>query len=150
LNRPYETTFIADAHLSNEQIETVISKFTKIITNNGGEIKFIDRWGKRRLAYEIAKKQYGFYVYLRFDAEGSIVKILDREYRLDDNIIRYLTIVLPRIVVENEGEFPKTGEQAPEQQGISLTEEGSESAGLDPDGRTGASEDFPEAEIDKE
>jgi len=54
LNRSYETTFIADAHLSNEQIETVISKFTKIITNNGGEIKFIDRWGKRRLAYEIA------------------------------------------------------------------------------------------------
>ena len=109
MNRSYETIFIADAHLSNEQIETLINKFSKIITDNNGIIKHIDRWGKRRLAYEIAKKQYGYYVYVRFDSEGSLVKMLEREFRLDDNIIRYLTVLVPRCVVDNEGDFVQSG-----------------------------------------
>jgi small subunit ribosomal protein S6 len=104
LKKPYETTFIVDAHLSNEQIESTINKYSKFIADNGGSIKLTDRWGKRRLAYEISKKQYGYYVYIRFDADGDLIQTLEREYKLDDTIIRYLTLRVPKVLTSKEGE----------------------------------------------
>lgn len=98
----YETTLVVDAHLSNEQIESAVEKYAKLITDNGGTIKLIDRWGKRRLAYEIKKKQYGFYVYIRFEAPGTLIKLMEREIKLDDFIIRHLTVIVPQSVVANE------------------------------------------------
>jgi small subunit ribosomal protein S6 len=105
LKKPYETTFIVDAHLSNEQIESTVNKYSKFIADNGGSIKQTDRWGKRRLAYEISKKQYGYYVYLRFDADGDLIQMLEREYKLDDTIIRHLTLRVPKVVVSKEEEL---------------------------------------------
>ena len=104
MKKPYETTFIVDAHLSNEQIESTINKYSKFIADNGGSIKLTDRWGKRRLAYEISKKQYGYYVYIRFDADGDLIQTLEREYKLDDTIIRYLTLRVPKVLTSKEGE----------------------------------------------
>ena len=52
--RQYETTFIADSHLPNEQIEATINKTVQLIEKNGGKIHLVERWGKRRLAFEIA------------------------------------------------------------------------------------------------
>lgn len=105
MNKPYETTFIVDAHLSNEQIESTINKYSKFIADNGGSIILTDRWGKRRLAFEISKKQYGYYVYVRFDAEGGLIQTLEREYKLDDTIIRYLTLRVPKAIVAKESEL---------------------------------------------
>ncbi len=85
--REYETTFVVDAHLPTDQIDKSIEKFTKYITDNEGVIRHSDRWGKRRLAYEIRKKQYGYYVYLRFAAPAELIKALEREYRLDESIL---------------------------------------------------------------
>ena len=100
--REYETTFIVDAHLPVAQIDGVIEKVTKHIENNGGEVKFIDRWGKRRLAYEIDKKQYGYYVYMRFAAKGSFIKEFEREFKLDDSVLRFLTVLVPKVVLKEE------------------------------------------------
>ncbi len=102
--REYETTFIVDSLLPEEQINATIDKVKGIIEKNGGKIEQIDRWGKRRLAYEIAKKQYGYYVYIRFQYDGSLVKELEREYKLDDSILRYLTVLIPKIVLKKEAE----------------------------------------------
>jgi small subunit ribosomal protein S6 len=102
LLRQYETTFVVDAHLSNEQIESTIDKFTKFIEKNGVKIKNVDRWGKRRLAYEINKKQYGYYVYVRFEAEGTFIKTLERHYKLDEAILRYLTVLVPTVLLKEE------------------------------------------------
>jgi small subunit ribosomal protein S6 len=104
--REYETTFIVDSLLPEEQINATIDKIKDFIEKNGGKINQIDRWGKRRLAYEIAKKQYGYYVYIRFQYEGSLLKELEREYKLDDSIIRYLTVLIPKIVLKKEMENP--------------------------------------------
>ncbi|MFC1570033.1 30S ribosomal protein S6 [bacterium] len=112
MSNAYESTFIVDAHLSTENIESSIKKYSKIIEDNGGVIKLIDRWGKRRLTYEIAKKQYGYYVYIRFDADGTLIKPLEREYKLDDNVIRYLTVTVPKAVVANESEMDSKTEEA--------------------------------------
>jgi len=100
--REYETTFVIDAHLPVAQIDAIIEKVTKHIENNGGKVRLVDRWGKRRLAYEIAKKQYGYYVYIRFAANGSFIKELEREFKLDDSILRFLTVLVPKVVLKAE------------------------------------------------
>ncbi|HHS12892.1 MAG TPA: 30S ribosomal protein S6 [bacterium] len=100
--RQYETTFIVDAHLPTERIDETIEKFLSFIEKKGGKIHNVDRWGKRRLSYEIKKKQYGYYVYVRFESEGEFIRVLEREYRLDDAILRYLTVLVPKIALENE------------------------------------------------
>ncbi len=100
--RQYETTFIINVHLEDEQINKTIEKYTTLIENKSGRIKSVDRWGKHRLAYEIAKKQYGYYVYIRFEAAASIIRDLERELKLDDSILRYLTIRVPKTALQKE------------------------------------------------
>lgn len=100
--RQYETTIAIDAHLPGEKVDAVIEKYSKFIEKNKGKVTLIDRWGKRRLAYEIAKKQYGYYVYLRFEADATFIKELEREFKLDDAVLRYLTILIPKIMIKEE------------------------------------------------
>jgi small subunit ribosomal protein S6 len=100
--RQYETTIAIDAHLPSEKVDAVIEKYSKFIEKNKGKVTLIDRWGKRRLAYEIAKKQYGYYVYLRFEADATFIKELEREFKLDDAVLRYLIILIPRIMIKEE------------------------------------------------
>lgn len=92
--RKYETTFIIDSLVKNEEIEAIIGKIEKFISNNGGEIELIDRWGKKRLAYELKKRQYGYYVHITYQAPSKLNKLLEREYQLDENIIRHLTLLV--------------------------------------------------------
>lgn len=92
--RTYQTIVVIDSLLKSEEIDAIIEKITRIINNNGGKVINIDRWEKKRLAYEIKKRQYGYYVEIDFEAPHNLVKILERDYRLDENILRYLTIVL--------------------------------------------------------
>jgi len=102
--RQYESIFIVDSHLPNEQIEACIVKHTQLIEKNGGKIKLIDRWGKKRLAFEIAKKQYGFYVYVRFEGEGKLCQELNRSFKLDDIVIRFLSVAVPKAALKMETE----------------------------------------------
>ena len=111
--KTYETTFIIDAHLSADETEAVISKYLKFFEKNNAKVVRVDRWGKRRLAYEIAKKQYGFYIYIQYEADGAFNKELERQYSLDEKVIRHLTIFLPKKWVE--AELAKQRESAPEQ-----------------------------------
>lgn len=102
MKNQYEVTIVVDAHLSNEIIEAVVQKYVDLIEKNQGVIKEVDRWGKRRLAYEIAKKQYGYYVYIRFEAEGVFILEMERLFKLDESIIRFLTIKLPKNAIKQE------------------------------------------------
>ncbi len=124
--REYETTFIVDSLLPEEQINVTIDKIKDFIEKNGGKISQIDRWGKRRLAYEIAKKQYGYYVYIRFQYEGALIKELEREYKLDESIIRYLTVLIPKIVLKNESESEKSSPKKADENEDIKTEDNSE------------------------
>lgn len=106
--RTYETTFIVDSLIRPEETEEIINKIEKFISNNGGLIKKIDRWGKKRLAYEIKKRQYGYYVIIRYGAPPKLNRLLEKEYQLDENILRYLTIVLdPRYEAQMDAILPK-------------------------------------------
>ncbi len=90
----YETTFIVNASLEDTQIESAITHVQEIITRNGGEIKALNKWGRKRLAYTIQKKNNGFYVNIEFEGPGGVVSQLERMYVLDENILRFLTIQL--------------------------------------------------------
>ncbi len=98
--RMYETVFVIDSLIKSEEINGIIEKIERIISNNGGKVVEIDRWGKKRLAYEIKKRQYGYYVDIYFEAPANLINILEVEYRLEENVLRYLTIHLNKRAVE--------------------------------------------------
>ena len=90
----YETTFIVNASLEDSQIESTIAHVQEVITRNGGEITALNKWGRKRLAYPIQKKNNGFYVNLEFVAPATAMAQLERVYQLDENTLRFLTIHL--------------------------------------------------------
>ena len=92
--RKYETIIVIDSLLKLEEIEGIINKYERFISANGGQIETVDRWGKRRLAYEIKTRQYGFYVLIRFDAPPGMINQLDRDYRLNEYLLRTMTTLL--------------------------------------------------------
>jgi small subunit ribosomal protein S6 len=94
LRRVYETTFIINAALEDPDIDSVISKVSGYIENNGGEIQEIDKWGRRRLAYPINKKFNGYYVHIVFETMPASVPVLERFMVLEDTILRHLTLQL--------------------------------------------------------
>jgi small subunit ribosomal protein S6 len=98
--RKYETIFVMDSLLKSEEIDAFISKYERFIAANGGQIESVERWGKKRLAYEIKKRQYGFYVLIRFDGPPVIIKSLEREYRLNESLLRFKTQVMNKLAIE--------------------------------------------------
>lgn len=92
--RHYETTYILRPNLGEEQFTEIIDRTNAIITNDGGSIICLDRWGMKRLAYEINKEVQGYYVYLNYAAPAKSVDEIERIFRIDDRALRYLTIKL--------------------------------------------------------
>lgn len=110
--KTYQTIVVIDSLLKSEEIDAIIEKILRIINNNGGKVTYVDRWEKKRLAYEIKKRQYGYYVEIDFEAPGNLVKILERDYRLDEHILRYLTVNLDKKAIAHL-DRKKTTEQEP-------------------------------------
>ena len=96
----YETVFIVTPVLSEAQVQEVADKFRGVITENGGQIVNEENWGLRKLAYPIQKKTTGFYFFVEFEGEGSIINTLETQYRRDERIIRFLTFKQDKYAVE--------------------------------------------------
>lgn len=92
----YETTFIINASIEDTQIESLINHTQELITTNGGEIVALNKWGRKRLAYAIEKKNNGFYVNIEFNAPGALIGRLEHAFQLDENVLRFLTIHLDK------------------------------------------------------
>jgi small subunit ribosomal protein S6 len=92
--RLYETIFIIQPELNEEDAEEHIKRVENLVTRLGGEILKTERWGKKRLAYEIDKHRYGYYVLLRIRGDSAILPELERHYRLTEGIIRSMVISL--------------------------------------------------------
>lgn len=99
-SRVYETAVIINAALDDPQVESVISQIKDTIINNGGEIREIENWGRKRLAYMIKKSKVGYYLIIRFNASPNLISKLERSYQLDEHILRYLTIKLDADALE--------------------------------------------------
>lgn len=90
--REYETTYILRPNTSNEGVAEVNTRIKGIIEGMGGKIVKVDNWGKRRLAYEVAKERKGIYLYWQYLAQPGVVEETERNLRMLDSVIRYLTV----------------------------------------------------------
>ncbi len=89
--KAYEVMYIVKP-IEEEAFEAVVAKFEKLITDNGGTVEKTDRWGKKRLAYEIQKLTEGLYVLVDFSAEPAAVKELDRVMKITDEVMRHMIV----------------------------------------------------------
>ena len=91
--RQYEIMFILAPDADDGVIERATQRIGQILAERGGELGAVDRWGKRRLAFELAKQTEGFYVVARFVAEPATIKEIDRVLSLADEVIRFKIVV---------------------------------------------------------
>ncbi|PKM88058.1 MAG: 30S ribosomal protein S6 [Firmicutes bacterium HGW-Firmicutes-12] len=95
--RNYELMYIIKPDLDEEKLQAVMDKFSNIITNEGGEIITADKWGKRRLAYEIKDYREGIYILVNFKGEVGTPKELDRVMKITDDILRFMIILKDKL-----------------------------------------------------
>jgi small subunit ribosomal protein S6 len=92
--RAYETIIISEPDLGDEQRETLFERLKEIISQKGGMLVEFDIWGSRQLAYEIKKKVRGHYVRISYCGEASTVNELERFSRIDDRVMKFMTILM--------------------------------------------------------
>ncbi len=103
--RAYELMIIADGDLEESDVSHLVNSTTKTVEDAGGSIASVDKWGKRRFAYEINKKTDGNYVVFEILAEGGALDPLERNLRLADNVVRHKLIRLPDHEATRRGLF---------------------------------------------
>ena len=91
--KKYDTTFIIDGTIDQNQREEIIAKYENSLKKLGAEFDRIIRWGVRKLAYEINKRTHGYYVIFYYNAEPSAIKPFEAELTLNENILRFMTIL---------------------------------------------------------
>jgi small subunit ribosomal protein S6 len=102
---------ILPAEADEAMVGTAVDRIAKIVTPAGGEVGELDRWGRKRFAYEIAHQNEGYYVVVRFTAEPSVQSELERTLKLADEVIRHKIMLLPDRAVQKRP--PKAPAKAP-------------------------------------
>jgi small subunit ribosomal protein S6 len=112
--RKYETIFILDPDLEEEQAQSAIEKVKGIITQTNGEIQKVEDWGKRKLAYEVKKKSKGHYILIHFLGTPALLSELERNFRVMDAVVKFQSVRLDeRLASVSEGPLP---EEPPEEE----------------------------------
>lgn len=88
----YESIYILRPTMEEEAIKAMVEKFTNLITAEGGQVENVEEWGKRKLAYPIQKFREGYYVQMNFSAGPELPRELERNYRITDDVIRYIIV----------------------------------------------------------
>lgn len=87
----YESVIIIKPNLDEGEIEGIITEITDLINQNG-EVTKVEKMGVKKLAYEIQKNKEGYYIVIYFEADPSIISELERNYRINENIIKFITV----------------------------------------------------------
>ena len=88
--RDYEVMYILKPGFEEEEYAAFVEKYNALIQANGGELVKVDIWGKRKLAYEIDKLREGYYILATFKAETDLAAELERNFKINDEVIRYM------------------------------------------------------------
>jgi small subunit ribosomal protein S6 len=120
--RRYETFVIINPDISQEERDPLTERVKELITQMDGFLVFVDDWGERKLAYEIRKKERGYYVRFDYCGMASLVNEIERFFRIDDRALKYMTVLLDKEAdlekVQEEKaavESRKAAENAPEE-----------------------------------
>lgn len=96
----YEHVFIARQDISGAQVDQLVEAFTGVVETGGGKVVGTESWGLRNLAYRIKKNRKGHYVMMNLDASSDVINELERQQRIHEDILRYLTL---RVDAHEEG-----------------------------------------------
>ncbi|MBO4962036.1 MAG: 30S ribosomal protein S6 [Flavobacteriales bacterium] len=96
MSNHYETVFILNPVLSEDQVKEAVKKYEEFIVNNGGEIVSYENWGLKKLAYPIENKKSGFYHLFEFTMPAETVAAFETEFRRDERVMRFLTVSLDK------------------------------------------------------
>lgn len=116
--RNYESLYIIHPEVVADDLTAMVEKFQKVLTDQGAEIYNLDNWGVRKLAYPINKVERGCYVQTLFSAEPQVIAEYERRMRLDEKVLRFLTVKI-------DGDFPavEVAEEAEGKEEVSAEEE---------------------------
>lgn len=96
----YEHTFLARQDISVQQAETLVEQFSTVLKDNGGTVSKVENWGLRNAAYRISKNRKAHYLHMNVDAPSAALAEMERQMRLNEDILRYMTI---RVEEHEEG-----------------------------------------------
>jgi small subunit ribosomal protein S6 len=92
MNRTYEIMFIVRPDVEEAELDKLIEGFSGNVTNGGGEVKSVEKMGRRRLAYTVRKFNDGFYVLMTVAAQGSLITEIERRLRVSEQVIKFITV----------------------------------------------------------
>ena len=107
---PYEVMYIIDSGVDEETVDQLVERFRNLVAQTGGQVIGVDKWGKRRFAYEIKGRTEGYYVVMTFKASAESVAELSRVLRITDNVVRHLVVRLreePKPATEQPAAAPE-------------------------------------------
>ena len=107
----YETTIIYDPGLEETRINDEVERVTQPIAQAGGEVIEVQRWGKRKLAYNIRKRRDGTYIHVKHKSPATLIAEMDRRFRLNEGVLRHLTVLAVK-------ESPRAAEDAANADGV--------------------------------
>jgi small subunit ribosomal protein S6 len=119
--RRYETIIITDPDLSAEERDPILQRVVDVVNQGDGYLALTDEWGARKLAYEIKKKDRGYYIRFDFCGTGAVVDEMERFFRIDDRVLKYMTVLLDKAadiekikeeIAAAQSEAKKAAEQA--------------------------------------
>jgi len=112
----YETTIIFEPGLEEARINEELDRVTQPIAQAGGEVIEVQRWGKKKLAYNIKKRRDGTYLHIKHKSPATLIAEMDRRFRLNESVLRHLTVLAPK-------ESPRAAEEAPGAEGAAAPAE---------------------------
>lgn len=116
----YEVMFIVRPDVEGEEaVDQQIERYGRLVVDNGGEVTGVDKWGRRRFAYEIQGLTEGYYVVIQFNATHNVVDEMDRIMRISDEIVRHLIVRLDESEAASEPEAEPTEQEASEEKAAS-------------------------------
>jgi len=101
--RPYEAMVILDASLEESAVQAVVNRTSELLSASGGEVTRADKWGKRRLAYEIDHRTEGYYLLLELTLDPDAVAEIDRSLRLTEGVVRHKIVRMPERAAQPAG-----------------------------------------------
>ena len=90
--KKYELLFIIDNSAADEAKEAIIAKMSQLVTDNGGSVEKVDKWGAKKLAYPINFKEDGYYVLMNFECEPALIAEMERQLRINDQVMRHMVV----------------------------------------------------------
>ncbi len=152
-SREYETIFILTPDTPNDGVAKVNDRVKGIVESMGGQVLKVDNWGKRRLAYEVEKQLKGIYLYWQYLGTSGLVEELERNLRMLDPVIRYMTVKLDADIDPNarpsemdEDAYARAAETAADEEDLMMGNAPSESSDDDDDYDASADDDSDDSD----